>query len=191
MPLLSEQKLSIGVDIEDCGRIMNAIAESYLVEGAIAEVGVAEGGSAAIIATINQVINKKPIYLFDTFAGLPVVGKYDVESAFSKGQYFADYKRVKEFFKRYKEVKIYKGIFPKSGKWVAEKMFSFVHLDVDLYKSTYESLDFFWPRITPGGTLISHDYQTEKGVKQAFDDYFRGTIPIETPGRSQCFVRKI
>lgn len=58
--------------------------------------------------------------------------------------------------------------------------FSFVHLDVDLYESTLECLRFFYPRLSPGGILISHDFGADRapGVLQAFQEYFG---PIGVP----------
>ena len=184
---LKDASLSIGVGKEDCVRIIEAIENVALIPGDLVEIGVAEGGSAAVICEAKK---EKTVHLFDTFAGLPELGEEDKGSAFSKGQYFAEYLRVKKFFKQYSNVYVYKGLFPKSGKSIENNKFSFVHLDVDIYKSTYESLEFLWPRMTTGGILISHDYQTEPGVKKAFDDYFKGSVAVETPGLSQCLMIK-
>ena len=35
---------------------------------------------------------------------------------------------------------------------------SFVHLDVDLYEPTRACLDYFLPRLSPGGFVICDDY---------------------------------
>lgn len=185
---LKEHSLSMGVSLEDCVRIIEAIEEVKNIPGDLAEVGVAEGGSAAVICEAKK---EKTVHLFDTFEGLPELGEEDKGSAFIKGQYFAEYLRVKKFFKQYSNVYIYKGLFPKSGEAIEDKKFSFVHLDVDLYKSTYDCLNFFWPRMNIGGILISHDYQTEPGVKKAFDDYFQDSVSIEVPDKSQCLIRKV
>ena len=48
-----------------------------------------------------------------------------------------------------------------------------MHLDVDIYDSTSKALAFFYPRMTRGALLISHDYMWAEGVKRAFDE-FRG-----------------
>ena len=55
--------------------------------------------------------------------------------------------------------------------------FCFVHLDTDLYQSTLDSLEFFWPRMVKGGRIISHDYNALEviGVKQAFQEFFKGS----------------
>jgi hypothetical protein len=67
-----------------------------------------------------------------------------------------------------------------------------VNLDVDTHESTKQCLEFFYPRLSPGGILISHDYITAPGVKKAFDDFFLGKAEpvLETAG-SQCLVVKL
>ena len=49
-----------------------------------------------------------------------------------------------------------------------------MHLDTNLYQSTLDSLEFFWPRMVSGGRIVSHDYNTTSmpGVKKAFVEFF-------------------
>ena len=53
--------------------------------------------------------------------------------------------------------------------------FSFVHIDVDLYEPTRDSLAFFLPRMTAGGIIVVDDYgfATCPGATQAVDDILR------------------
>jgi O-methyltransferase len=44
-----------------------------------------------------------------------------------------------------------KGLFPHTAEAVKDKVFGFVHLDVDLYESTLAGLKFFYPHLFPGG----------------------------------------
>jgi hypothetical protein len=61
--------------------------------------------------------------------------------------------------------------------------FCFVHLDVDVYQSTLDGLEFFFPRLQTGGVLLSHDYNSVScpGVRRAFDEYFNGTVQDVVP----------
>ena len=52
--------------------------------------------------------------------------------------------------------------------------FSFVHLDVDLYESTKESINFFSPRMIRGGIIVVHDYGCSRGVRKAVDECYLG-----------------
>ena len=98
---------------------------------------------------------------------------------FYKNQYKVSLENVKKYLSTYPNVFFYKGLFPKTSGPVRAQTFSFVHLDVDLYNSTKEALEFFYPRITRGGVIISHDYCWSKGVRTAFQEYFRDrTEPV-------------
>jgi hypothetical protein len=87
---------------------------------------------------------------------------------------------------------IYKGVFPDTAAAIENKKFCLVNLDVDIYKSTKDSLSFFYPRMVRGGVIISHDYDCGKGVTKAFKEFFKDKpeIIIELP-TTQCLVVKI
>ena len=71
---------------------------------------------------------------------------------------------------KYENVHIIKGKFPESGKEIVDKRFCFVHLDVDLYKSTIDSLRFFFPKMVQGGIILIHDYHSD-GIQKAFREF--------------------
>ena len=52
--------------------------------------------------------------------------------------------------------------------------FQFIHLDVDLYQPTKDSLDFFYPKLAQGGIIVCDDYNfsTFPGAKKAWDEFF-------------------
>jgi O-methyltransferase len=89
-------------------------------------------------------------------------------------------------------VAFYKGFFPQTAGRPRDAVFSFVHLDVDLYQSTLEGLKFFYPRPSRGGILLSHDYKSSAGVDKAFQD-FSQTNRSRVVGLSgyQCLVVKL
>jgi O-methyltransferase len=71
-------------------------------------------------------------------------------------------------------VALRKGLFPDSAIGLEQMRFWFVHLGLDLYDSTAAALEWFWPRISSGGILLSHDYPLIDGVVQAFHEFFDG-----------------
>jgi O-methyltransferase len=158
------------------------------LEGDLAEVGVYKGASAKLICEAKE---DRPLHLFDTFEGIPNVDKIDV-SNFYKGQYANSLDDVRTYLSAYSNIYFYKGIFPSTSKPTENKKFSFVHLDVDTYNSTLECLKFFYPRMSKGGIIISHDYINKEGVKSAFDGFFADKLEaiIELSG-SQCLVVKV
>ena len=133
-------------------------AQSRL-DGAFAEVGVFRGGSARILCETKE---DKPLHLFDTFEGLPESSQHD-RNIHRQGQYHCSLPEVQEFLKSYKNVHFHPGIFPKSSEGVEEQMYAFAHFDVDLYDGTKACLEYFYPRMTPGGIMLSHDYDILAG----------------------------
>ena len=53
---------------------------------------------------------------------------------------------------------IKKGWIPERFNEVENEKFSFINIDVDIYKPTKESLDFFYPRLINGGCIHLDDY---------------------------------
>ena len=162
------------------------------LDGDMAEVGVYQGGSAKLIAEVK---NEKELYLFDTFEGLPKVSEKDTHfgaSYWTTGEFSnTSLENVENYLSNYKNIYCYKGKFPETSEPIKTKKFSFVHLDVDLFQSTIDCLEFFYPRMINGGIILTHDYHTD-GVKQAFNEFCKDKkIPqIQLLG-SQCAITKL
>lgn len=187
--LVRNIKKEIDVELLDneAYQVFMATERTEKIMGDIAEVGVYKGGSAKIICEAK---GDKSLYLFDTFEGLPVVGALDI--LFHEGQFKSSLEEVKSNLHKYKNVYFCKGLFPDSADQIKNKTFSFVHLDVDIYKSTLDCLYFFYPRMSKGGVIISHDYTVATGVKKAFDDFFKDKPePIIELSGSQCLIVKV
>lgn len=172
----------------ECLNLYRAVVNTKTVVGHIAEVGAYNGASAKLMAMARDTegISEKEIHIFDSFEGLPEVDSFDAKQ-FHKGQYQSDLKVVTEYLSDFDNMHIYKGFFPeKNAEAVTDKVFSLVNLDVDLYQSTLDSLAFFYPRMSKGGCIISHDYAAS-GVRRAFDEYF---TDIPTP-RIELFENQV
>ncbi len=158
--------------IREMHNIYNLVQKVEHIKGDIAEIGVYKGGSARIICEVK---NNKSLYLFDTFEGLPETNKkYD---KVRKGTFCeTSLKNVKTYLSKFNNVNIYKGLFPECINKYSNipNEFSFVNLDVDIYKSTLDSLEFFYPKMNKHGIILSHDYHDFNfpGVKKAFDEFF-------------------
>ena len=88
-------------------------------------------------------------------------------------------------------VALRKGLFPDSAIGLEQMRFWFVHLGLDLYDSTAAALEWFWPRISSGGILLSHDYPLIDGVVQAFHEFFDGRPePFIPLSGNQCMAVK-
>jgi hypothetical protein len=103
---------------------------------------------------------------------------------------------VRAYLAKYPNVHLHPGIFPASASALGDPVptFKFVHLDVDLHRSTMEALAWFYPRMERGGLIVSHDYSdmTVPGVKAAFDEFFSGKPETVVPlWFSQAVVTKL
>ena len=156
------------------------------IPGEIAEVGVYRGGSARLICEVK---GDRSLHLFDTFAGLPKCSQWDPD--FRTGGFSASFEQVSTYLAPFPGVHFHQGLFPETARGLEQTRFSFVHLDVDLYQSTKDALEWFYPRLNRGGILISHDYANAEGVRKAFDDFFadKQECLIELAGTQVSFAK--
>jgi O-methyltransferase len=172
----------------EASQIFTSVRDTTKIAGDVAEVGVYMGGSAKIICEAK---GNRRLHLFDTFEGLPEKSETHDSARFHKNQYSCTLEPVKRLLNKYPNVFFYKGMFPSTAGPINDTPFSFVHLDVDLYDSTKNCLEFFYPRMNKGGVIISHDYVNSKGVKTAFHEYFEHKpTPVLELADNQCLVMK-
>lgn len=71
-----------------------------------------------------------------------------------------------------------------------ERRYRFVHVDVDLYQPTADSLEYFFPRLTEGGIVITDDYGWP-GAKKAIDAFCRrNRLELRMIGTDQAYFVK-
>ena len=72
-----------------------------------------------------------------------------------------------------------------------DKEYFLVHVDVDLYQSTKDCLEFFYPRMVIGGIIMIDDYPYLNGVKIAVNEFKKQTgIKVETSIYGQGRITK-
>jgi hypothetical protein len=157
-------------------------------DAALAEVGTYQGGSAKMICEAK---GDRPLHVFDTFEGLPQAAAQD-GNVHRENQYSCSLESVRSYLAGYPNVSFYKGRFPTTSGPVENLRFSFAHFDVDLYEGTLACLHFFYPRMVPGGVMLSHDYSILSGVRAAFAEFLHDKPEplIELP-TTQCMVVKL
>ena len=69
---------------------------------------------------------------------------------------------------------IRKGFIPDTFAGLNSEKIAFVHIDLDVYKSILDSLQFIWPRLSLGGIIVFDDYgfATCPGARVAVDEFF-------------------
>jgi O-methyltransferase len=145
------------------------------VPGDTAECGVFEGAGSYLICTLNRMVSQQHRihHVFDSFEGLsspePVDGSH-----WTKGDLACGEEVVSENLREFAgAVVLHKGWIPERFPDIQERRFSFVHIDVDLYQPTLDSVRFFYPRMNAGGVIVCDDYGFTScpGATQAIDAY--------------------
>ncbi|MGK7887261.1 MAG: TylF/MycF/NovP-related O-methyltransferase [Crocosphaera sp.] len=140
--------------------------------GDTAECGVYHGATSELIC--KKFKNQHKIhYAFDSFEGLSE--PLGIDGSFWKnGSLRASEDIARENLDPYSDqIKFYTGWIPERFPEVSSESFCFVHIDVDLYQPTLDSLEFFYPKLVSGGIILCDDYgfSTCPGAKLAFDEY--------------------
>jgi O-methyltransferase len=154
------------------------------VEGAIVELGCNAGLTAIFLQMLNVEYGcKRELHLFDSFEGLPAPGPQD--AYLNQGDCATSEDVVLSNFRAHglPLPHLHKGWFSETLPVASIESVAFGYLDGDFYSSILESLEWVWPRLSPGGILLVDDYaDVEKnpqawaglpGVKLACDEFFR------------------
>lgn len=132
------------------------------VPGDVAELGVYRGEFAV---HINAAFPDRMLHLFDTFEGFPQQD-VDVEKAMGLsraqvGDFGETAQNIVWKIVPYPDMTVsHKGYFPDTFKPCMDEKFAFVSIDADLYAPTAAALELFWERLSPGGSIIVHDYDS-------------------------------
>ena len=171
--------------------------------GVIVECGVAFGWSLGLLGMLSQ----KKIYGFDSYEGFPAGSSKDAPSFDPELKW--KYKLMTEKIVEENLVHIgisptdvgtrlilKKGFFPASFEGFNERV-SLVHLDVDLYQSYKDALNFFFPLLEQEGFLAFDEYDLENdvekwpGAKIAIDEFAsENNLKIEHHWTGFAYIKK-
>jgi O-methyltransferase len=149
------------VDEVRCYELWDLVGNLRDIPGCIVEVGVWRGGTGSIMARALALTKPhEKIYLCDTFRGVVKAGDYD--STYRGGEHAdSDASKVREFLlsMSLRNAVVLEGMFPDD---TAEKIpfgpVSLCHIDVDVYQSAKETVEWADPRLPVGGVLAFDDY---------------------------------
>ena len=134
-----------------------------------------------LAAYLKDHSSDKKIVLFDTFQGMPPT---DAERDFHKSGDFSDtdIDSVRSFVDAGDRCIIKKGFIPDTFEGLEQETISFAHIDLDIYRSILDSLEFIWPRLSLGGCIVFDDYGFPScpGARQAVDEFFlqKNAVPL-------------
>jgi len=158
-----------------CYELWHLLGQVIDLGGDVLEVGVWRGGTGCMLAARAQSLNKQTkVFLCDTFSGVVKAGALD---NFYKGGEHAD--TSKDLVVGLANslgldnVEILEGIFPEdTGDVVGRNTFCFCHIDVDVYQSAKDVVNWVWPRLRVGGVIVFDDYGFHhcQGITQLVDE---------------------
>ena len=148
-------------------------------DGAIVEVGVYRGGSAYHLAQLGR-----PLYLYDTFDGIPYQGALDTGNPVGK---FSD-TSAEAVQQLIPAAIVVKGLFPDS--LVTMPPIGFVHADADQYESTKAILDRLPPLMVRGGFILLDDFGVDdcQGCTQAVLESPYRILAITETGKALIII---
>lgn len=152
-------------------------------EGHILEAGCYLGLSARILAGYRRL--ERPDFagegmtVLDSFEGLSEPAPEDTAEQFGVAPrarprlYAAQMDRVRDALSEFPALNWVKGWIPEVLGTLPERVYRFVHVDLDLHDPILASLEYFHPRLVPGGMLVVDDYGylDFPGAKRAVDAF--------------------
>ena len=174
--------------------LLHLMRHALALLGDFAEFGVFRGGTALLAAEVlRDAYDARALHLFDSFAGMPVTSAGE---PFRKG----DFGHTSEAAVRAlvlptgANAKFHPGFIPDTFQGLDIPRLAFAHVDVDLYQSVLDSIEFVYPRLVPGGILIFDDYGFPSctRAREATDEAFisRREKPVYLP-TGQAMVIKL
>jgi hypothetical protein len=172
--------------------IENMVKKVDLIIGDCIEIGVWKGDSAETIVNATS----KKVWLLDPWEDFRL---HEKDSPTLKGMFFDSnnknsevYGNVVARFNR-NNVKVVKGYLPEcSTEITPHTIFSFAHIDTDVYGGTIEALKFVYPKMNIGGVFIVHDYiHPMTTVKEAVDTFFADKMEKVSVNESQAIITKL
>lgn len=175
-PLFSLQDFYEQLDIRSATLLRLADRlRSQNIPGDLAELGVYKGDTAW---KLNALFPDRALYLFDTFEG------FDPRDLEAEAAHACSFVRDGEFsdtsidmvlsrFPHPERAVVRKGYFPETAAGMPETSYALVSLDADLYAPLLAGLSYFYPRLSPGGMILLHDYNNARfgGAKKAVEDF--------------------
>ena len=142
------------------------------VTGDIAECGVYKGGNAMLTLRNSATACNRTYHLLDSFEGFPSLSGED-PAVRSRDFRDVDFESIVSAFEPFPNVEIHRGFFDETLPQLEPRTYGMVYIDCDLYEPTLDLCRYFYPRLSPGGCLLFHDYWFPK-IDPPHQTAFRG-----------------
>jgi len=186
-------------------------AQRRRLPGSLVECGVARGGSAALMAIVAARFgNRRRIWLFDSFEGLPEPTSDDFLEGrtglhirdLPEGSCLGKLEDVNDLL--FNKIRLDRNNITTVKGWFENTLSQHVNeiggiavfrIDADWYESVKCCLDTFYKNVVPGGYIIIDDYGSCYGAKKAVDEFLithNLRVRLIPDGRGGCcFVKPI
>ena len=167
------------------------------IPGAFLECGVAEGGSALLLAKLRTRLDpKREVWLFDTFEGLPppTADDPDYDKAVKWiGLCRGELTQVQRLLTSHgeRDVRYVKGLYEVTmASGPLPEQIAVLYLDSDWYEPTMTCLQYLWPRVSPGGRVQFDDYGTWEGCRKAVHEFFGPDFKVHKIDLGGAWIEK-
>lgn len=178
------------------------------VAGAFVECGVAQGGCAALLASVARGDSNRHCWFFDSYEGLPDPTDDDFSAGetgkhirpLPKGSCLGTIEQVSDLlFNKFgfsrNRISLVKGWFQDTLGPSREQVgtIALLRVDGDWYESTMCCLEQLYDQVAEGGQIIIDDYCSCYGARKATDEFLeqRGLdVTLVPDGRGGCSFRK-
>lgn len=149
------------VDLYRCYELWHLLKQTSDLDGDVLEVGTWRGGTGGLLGARAKMLGLScDVFLCDTFEGVVKTGEKD--KTYSGGEHAdTSIPVVEELIEKLgvSNIKILQGIFPEdTAHEVGDRTFRFCHIDVDVYQSGKDVLDWVWSRMPVGGIVVFDDF---------------------------------
>lgn len=165
--------------------LVQLLRKTLPLQGLVAECGCFRGLSSYLMCCELKRADSRfdggSYRIFDSFQGLSepraedAVDDSDPEAGnlrqmTRRGQFAAPLEDVREALSAFPRIAYFPGWIPDAFPAETESRYRFVHVDVDVHQPTRDCLEYFYPRLVPGGILVCDDYGWP-GARKAIDDF--------------------
>jgi O-methyltransferase len=182
------------VSRDRCYVLWCTLHQALNLGGDLVELGVFRGGAALVTATtMRERDDMRPLHLVDSFAGMPRTT--DGVDRLQEGDLAGtSAEEVRAVLAPFPWARVHEGLIPDILTEVDAERIAWAHIDVDIYAAVRDSIEWVYPRMTPGGTIVFDDYGFPScpGARRAVDEFFAGRpeAPLCLP-TGQCLIVKL
>lgn len=146
------------VSPDRCWILLSLMRHALNLQGDFAEMGVFKGGTALLAARVlTEAQDGRPLHLFDSFEGMPETSAGEPYVRGDFGQTSAAVVRSL-VSQTQANAHLHVGFIPDTFRGLEIPQFAFAHIDVDLYQSVLDCVEYVYPRLSQGGIIVFDDY---------------------------------